>query len=290
MTQHFCGAFAAWALADGTSKVAKARIPAKAKRAVERQYAKGEQYDFSPEIPSLQSIFYLREFRLGPRRNEFVSASIRITRAWAAAWGRLIYLGVIVCQELSLQRKAKKRLPQRCGERRCGATREELKRADNPPSSTSRRLGRPRCAAPTKAEAERPRFRPLLGQSGAPRRAGVDRRNPRNVKANEEATKLFGFGGIFVERFFDHVVELALELGGVGFLLFGDAAPDEGARSGAAKIDDESAFGVRDADDARAPAAPSGGIGFQLRAARGAEAIDDVEVGVIGDVSEALLD
>src|SRR5690348_3146838 len=114
MTQHFCGAFAAWALADGTSKVANARIPATAKRAVERQYAKGEQYDSSPGTPSLPSIFYRPELRLGPRRKEFVAASIRITRAGAAAWGRLIYRGVIVCQRLSFQRKAKNRLPQRC--------------------------------------------------------------------------------------------------------------------------------------------------------------------------------
>ena len=50
---------------------------------------------------------------------------------------------------------------------------------------------------------------------------------------------------IFVDGFFDHVVELALDFGGVAFFLGGDGAPDERARGGIAQIDDQRSFGIR---------------------------------------------
>src|ERR1700688_273232 len=84
---------------------------------------------------------------------------------------------------------------------------------------------------------------------------------------------------IFVDGFFDHVVEFSLDLGGIAFFLSGDGAPNERARGWIAQIDDQRSLSIRHSDVARAESIPSGGVSLDLGFAGGAERVAHVEVG-----------
>src|SRR5579872_111201 len=104
-----------------------------------------------------------------------------------------------------------------------------------------------------------------------------------------QSSELFFLRRIFVDGFFHHVVDLTLDLGGVVLFLGGDGAPDKRAGGRIAQIDDQRALRIRDAHVAGAESVPTGGVGFHLGLARGAECIAHVEVSrTIGRLRQAL--
>src|SRR5579864_4072341 len=94
---------------------------------------------------------------------------------------------------------------------------------------------------------------------------------------------LLGFRWIFLQRLLDHGVQFAFHLVGVAFLHTGDGAPHQRTRSWVAQIDDQGALGIRDPDDARAPAAPPGRIPLHFCFARRPEPVAHVEIGWPGN-------
>src|ERR1035441_9043457 len=80
-----------------------------------------------------------------------------------------------------------------------------------------------------------------------------------------------------------HVVQLAFDLASVALVLAGDAAPNQGTGSRVAQIDDQGTLRIWHPHDARAPTAPPGRVGLNLRSAGRSEPVSHVEVRRPGD-------
>src|SRR5215472_15796909 len=92
---------------------------------------------------------------------------------------------------------------------------------------------------------------------------------------------------ISIEGFSDHLIDLALDLGGVALFLASDGTPDQGTCTRIAQVDHQRALAVRHPYDAPPEAIPPGGIGLQFGFLSGSKVIAHVQVGWTSHLRQA---